>query len=120
MPNRRKQNSDWRKPITLTVLSVLLLLPIQATPLSSAPGEELFINHCSGCHINGGNIIRRSKTLKIKDLQKRSLDNTESIAEIAREGIGIMSGYKEVLNEGEDLIVAKWILQQAQKAWTQG
>ena len=42
------------------------------------------------------------------------------IAKIAREGIGIMNGYQDVLQKDEDKIVAIWILDQAQKAWTQG
>ncbi len=85
-----------------------------------SPGEHLFIQNCAGCHINGGNIIRRQKTLKLSALKRNGIDNTESIARIAREGIGSMSGYKEVLGEGGDQIVANWIFSQAQKAWVQG
>ncbi len=76
--------------------------------------------HCSGCHINGGNIIRRAKNLKIQALKRNGLDNPESIAKVARKGIGIMNGYEDVLKEGEDEILAIWIWQQAQKAWVQG
>ena len=76
--------------------------------------------HCSACHVKGGNIIRRGKTLKSSALKRNGLDNPESIANIARLGIGSMSGYAEVLGEGEDKIVANWIFEQSQKAWTQG
>ena len=89
-----------------------------ATELSQ--GERIFIQHCSGCHINGGNIIRRNKTLKLDALKRNGFDNSEAIAKITRQGIGIMSGYEEVLSVGEDTLVANWVWEQAQKAWVQG
>ena len=83
-------------------------------------GESLFGMHCAGCHVNGGNIIRRGKTLRLSALKKNGVDNQDAIAEIAREGIGSMSGYKEVIGEGGDQKIAIWILEQAQKAWVHG
>ncbi|WP_430270479.1 c-type cytochrome [Prochlorococcus marinus] len=98
----------------------ILFLPSGSFALSEMDGENLFIKHCSGCHINGGNIIRRNKTLKLKDLQRNGIDTPEAISKIAREGIGIMSGYEEVLGEGRDEVLAHWIWKQSQKAWVQG
>jgi len=86
----------------------------------SGSGAQLFDLHCAGCHPNGGNIIRRGRTLKLKALEKRELNNAQAIAQIAREGVGQMSGYADVLGEGNDVVVADWIWQQAQKAWIQG
>ena len=48
------------------------------------------------------------------------LDSTDAIANIARNGIGQMSGYGDQLGEGGDELVAAWILEQAQNAWIQG
>ena len=104
----------------VTTFFLLLSIPTITHGLEQAEGEVLFQNNCAGCHINGGNIIRRGKTLKIKDLKKRGLDNPEAIAKIARDGIGIMSGYKEVLGKNGDQLVAIWIWSQAQNAWIQG
>ena len=114
----------------LNTIKVLILITLIIASFSSLPkkvfalneneGEHLFIENCAGCHINGGNIIRRNKTLKMKDLSRNGLDTAETIAKIAREGIGIMDGYKEVLGEKGDQLVANWILKQAQKAWVQG
>ena len=99
----------------------IFLLPIQAIALeTSSVGEQLFVQHCSGCHVNGGNIIRRNKTLKLAALKRQGIDNPEAIAKIAREGIGTMSGYIEVLGEGGDLLVSNWVWTQAQNAWTHG
>ena len=40
-----------------------------------------------------------------------------SIVEIANEGIGYMKGYKHKLKNGEDKILAQWIIQNDQKGW---
>ena len=48
------------------------------------------------------------------------LDDPEAISRVARNGIGIMNGYANVLGEGDDQLVANWIWNQAQKAWIQG
>ena len=102
------------------LFSVLVINSYKSFALDNSQGEILFIQHCSGCHINGGNIIRRNKTLKISALKRNGLDNPESIANVARLGIGSMSGYSKVLGEGEDKIIANWIWEQSQKAWVQG
>ena len=123
-----KQNQSTKTKIFLYQLFLIFLLlaatvitfPNKVFSINEKAGEDLFIQHCSGCHINGGNVIRRNKTLKVKDLKKNGLDNPEKIAEIASKGIGSMSGYKEALGPQGDEIVAKWVWKQAQNAWTQG
>ncbi|MBL6797825.1 MAG: c-type cytochrome [Synechococcus sp. BS307-5m-G39] len=99
---------------------IALALPAQRVSALSTDGAQLFDLHCAGCHPNGGNIIRRGRSLKLKDLSKRGLDNPEAIAAIAREGIGQMSGYGDALGEGNEHVVGDWVWLQAQNAWTQG
>ena len=96
-----------------------LSLPIEIIAIEANLGSKLFIENCAGCHINGGNIIRRSKNLKISSLKRNGIDNQDAIAKIARQGIGIMSGYEDELGDNGDQIVASWVFEQAQKAWTQ-
>ena len=96
-----------------------LSLSKELNALEADLGENLFNHNCAGCHINGGNIIRRSKNLKISSLKRNGVDNPEAIAKIARQGVGIMSGYEDELGENGDQIVANWIWEQAQKAWVQ-
>ena len=96
-----------------------LTLPGELNSMEEVLGENLFQNNCAGCHINGGNIIRRSKNLKISSLKRNGIENPEAIAKIARQGIGIMSGYKDELGDNGDEIVANWVWEQAQKAWIQ-
>ena len=103
--------------ISLFCIFIFISLPKELKALDPDSGKNLFKNHCSGCHINGGNIIRRSKNLKISSLKHNGIDNPEAIAKIARQGIGLMDGYKEQLGDNGDQIVANWIWEQAQKAW---
>ena len=105
--------------ICLFILCVFTISPNDLIALDTDLGENLFKNHCAGCHINGNNIIRRSKNLKISSLKNNGIYDPEAIAKIARQGIGIMDGYKEQLGDNGDQIVANWIWEQAQKAWVQ-
>ena len=96
-----------------------LSLPKELNAIEADSGESLFRFNCAGCHINGGNILRRSKNLKISSLKRNGIDNPEAIAKIARQGVGIMSGYEDELGDNGDQIVANWVWEQAQKAWVQ-
>ena len=96
-----------------------LSLPKELNAIEPNLGQSLFKHNCAGCHINGGNIIRRSKNLKISSLKRNGIDNPEAIAKIARQGVGIMSGYEDELGDNGDQIVANWVWEQAQKAWVQ-
>ena len=105
---------------------LVLLLSLGSAYASLAAGPDagtgalLFEQHCAGCHINGGNIIRRGKNLKLKTLEREQIATVDAIAAIAREGRGQMSGYADVLGSGGDQLGAEWVLMQAQNAWTQG
>ncbi|MFM8524994.1 MAG: c-type cytochrome [Cyanobacteriota bacterium] len=94
---------------------------ITGTPIAlaeAAPsGAGLFVEHCAGCHVNGGNILRRGKTLKLAALKRQGLDNEAAIAQIAANGIGQMGGYGEPLGAGGPEAVASWVWQQAQDGW---
>ena len=81
-------------------------------------GETIFRNVCAGCHVRGGSVVLKgSKSLKLSDLEKRGISDENSIAKIANEGIGYMKGYKHKLKDGEDKILAQWIIQNAQEGW---
>lgn len=95
------------------LLALVLLLPLPAW----ADGAQLFQQHCAGCHVNGGNIIRRGKTLKLAALERQGLASPEAIAAIAAAGVGQMSGYAAVLGDDGAQQVAAWVWQQAQAGW---
>ena len=105
---------------SIVLLTILLYSSLTCIASDLDLGEELFTKNCVGCHVKGGNIIRRGKTLKLQALKRNGIDNSQAIAIIASQGIGSMSGYKEFLKEGEDQVLADWIWEQAQNAWVQG
>ena len=110
----------------LFVLPVITLIIIIQTSLQGRyllasdlrDGGTIFKNVCAGCHVRGGSVILNgSKSLKLSDLEKRGIANVNSLANIANEGIGYMKGYKHKLKDGEDKILAQWIIQNAEKGW---
>ena len=110
----------------LLVIPVVTLIIIFKTSLQNRylmasdirDGETIFRNVCAGCHVRGGSVVLKgSKSLKLSDLEKRGIADEISITKIANEGIGFMKGYKHKLKDGEDKILAQWIIQNAQEGW---
>ena len=111
-------------PLVLLALVVLVFWPRPAWAVElsgGAPGGvsgvQLFQNHCAGCHVNGGNILRRSKTLKLAALERNGITGPGAIATIAAQGRGQMSGYGAVLGDGGAEAVAAYVWGQAQAGW---
>jgi len=110
----------------LFVIPLLTLIIIFQTSLQNRylmasdirDGETIFKNVCAGCHVRGGSVVLKgSKSLKLSDLEKRGIADEIAIAKIANDGIGFMKGYKNKLKDGEDKVLAQWIIQNAQKGW---
>ena len=77
-------------------------------------GETIFRNVCLGCFLRGGLVVfKGSKLLKLSDLEKIGIANVNSITIIANDGIDFIKGYKNKLKDGEDKILAQWIIQNA-------
>ena len=107
----------WKGCIRCLLIAGLLVIPSLLPAPVWADGAQLFSQHCAGCHVNGGNIIRRSKTLKLAALERQGVASPEAIARIASEGVGQMSGYGDRLGADGALEVADWIWQQAELGW---
>jgi len=110
----------------LLVIPVITLIIIFQTSLQNRylmasdirDGETIFRNVCAGCHVRGGSVVLKgSKSLKLSDLEKRGIADVNSITKIANDGIGFMKGYKNKLKDGEDKVLAQWIIQNAEKGW---
>jgi cytochrome c6 len=109
------------KQLKIIVIVILSLLTISfSAPVLAADtvnGEKIFSIQCAGCHINGGNIVRRGKTLKQKALKRNGVDNIKAIASLVANGKNNMSAYKDRLTEQEIEDVSAYVLEQAAKNW---
>ena len=94
-----------------------LSLSQAALAVDTVNGAQIFSVHCAGCHIKGGNIVRRGKNLKQKTLKRDGMDSVEAIASIVANGKNNMSAYKDRLTEQEIQEVSAYVLSQAEKGW---
>lgn len=106
------------KLIALLFSAVLLFVNLFSMPAwADNAAAKLFELHCAGCHVKGGNIVRRGKTLKLKALEKNGYSSIDAIAQIIMTGKGNMSAYKERLSAAEIQMLAEYVLEQAQQNW---
>ena len=122
-------NKLWRKisylKLLLVTFCILILLSIVFTPhalaidipADTANGAKIFKANCAGCHVNGGNIIRRGKNLKLRALKRYKMDSLGAISAIVANGKNNMSSYKDRLTVTEIRDVAAYVLEQAQTGW---
>ena len=103
--------------IGLSTIVFLLssLSPVFAADLTS--GAKLFEVQCAGCHANGGNIVRRGKTLKLKALKQNGYATEAAIAEIVTNGKNNMSAYNDRLSQAQIQDVSAYVLDRAKKGW---
>jgi cytochrome c6 len=90
-------------------------MPVASVAEASAPA--LFEANCAGCHVGGGNIVRRRKTLKQRALQRNGVDSVTAIADLITHGKGAMSAYGDRLTVAEIDQLAEYVWQQAQNNW---
>jgi cytochrome c6 len=104
-----------------TVIILLIALTLTFSPpalaADTANGAKIFSVQCAGCHVNGGNIIRRGKTLKLKALKRNGVESLEAIAFLVANGKNNMSAYKDRLSEKQIEDVSAYVLEQAEKGW---
>lgn len=115
----------WALALVALLLMGWVLWPRPALGLETAAvprtlesrGASLFAQHCVGCHVNGGNVIRRGKTLRLAALKRAGLEGPEAMARVATHGQGQMAGYGPVLGEDGAQAVGAWVWEQALANW---
>jgi cytochrome c6 len=113
-----------RKLLTFLLTLLLYLIITYNQPASAAntvnnkiDAAQIFETNCAGCHLNGNNIIRRGKNLKINALKKYGMNSIEAITGIVTNGKNNMSAYKDKLTSQEIQDVATYVLKQAENDW---
>ena len=102
------------------VIALLVTMSLQSEAIAAPDliqGSQVFELQCAGCHVGGGNIIRRGKNLKLKALQKNKVDTAALIASLVTAGKGNMSAYGTKLTSAEIENVSAYVLDQAMKDW---
>ena len=111
---------NFMKQLLALLLAIALILtaaPSSASATDISQGAEIFQVHCAGCHINGGNILRRGKTLKQKALKKYGVDSLAAIATLVTNGKNNMPAFQERLSEVQIQAVSAYVLEAAAKDW---
>lgn len=110
-----------RKIITIVAIAFIILIASINTPVLADTnfdnGAKVFKANCAGCHVNGGNIVRRGKNLKMKALHRHKVDTLEAIESLVTNGKGIMSAYGDKLTQQEIADVSAYVLQRAEQNW---
>ncbi|MEA5582017.1 c-type cytochrome [Nodularia harveyana UHCC-0300] len=109
-----------QRRLILLLVTMFLFINNFTTPAIAAEtnhGAEIFSAQCAGCHINGGNIIRRGKNLKKSALERYGMNTIEAITGIVTNGKNNMSAYKDRLTPEQIQEVAAYVLEQAETGW---
>ena len=88
-----------------------------SSSVNSINAAHLFEIHCAGCHPQGGNIIRRGKTLKSRALKRYGADNLAAIADLIANGKNTMSAFRDRLTDPEIQALSAYVLQRAEENW---
>ncbi|NJO93531.1 MAG: c-type cytochrome [Hydrococcus sp. RM1_1_31] len=108
------------KRILISILMIsMVIIACQAPAFAEniSNGAKIFNVQCAGCHPNGGNIIRRGKSLQKKALQRNKMDSLEAVQEIVTNGKNNMSAFGDRLSQQEIEIVSAYVLEQAENNW---
>ncbi len=111
---------NFKKSIFRVLLLSLLAWQFFLMPsfaVEPIEGSQVFEANCAGCHINGGNIVRRGKNLKKQAMEKRGYTSVEAIADIVTNGKGIMSAYGDKLSSAEITAVSTYVLERSRQDW---
>lgn len=103
--------------ISLVCVGVLVLMAPAVRAENLELGATVFQTHCEGCHINGGNILRRGKNLKTAALKRNGYDSIEAVTKIVTQGKSNMSSFRDRLSPEEIAAVSAYVLAQAETDW---
>jgi cytochrome c6 len=110
--------------LTLLLALIVVLGPQRPALAFSADlerGEQIFSTNCAACHMGGGNVIRASRTLKMRDLNSHleayQQDPLEAIEHSIEDGKNAMPAYAGKLSEDDIVAVATYVEQQAELGW---
>lgn len=94
-----------------TTLFLALTASTLAAATAFAGGGDIFKAKCAACHPNGGNIMKKEKTLHKKDLEANKLKSAKDLVKYMRNpGPGMTRFDAKSLPEKDAKEVAEYIL----------
>lgn len=105
--------SDRTSPLVSAAAIAAIGLMLWQTPLHAAgnPGEAKFKEHCSACHPNGGNIVKKDRTLLRKDREKHGVKTSQDIIKTMRNpGEGMTPFDKKTVSDKDAKAIADYII----------
>ena len=108
------RRSVWAGLVALTL--VLNFSPVVlAADLDN--GAKVFTANCASCHVGGGNIINRAKTLSEADLTKYGMNSLDKVIAQVTNGKPPMPSFKTRLTAEQIEDVANYVLDKAVSGW---
>jgi cytochrome c6 len=99
--------------ITFTAIVAISLNDLEA---AEKTGEQLFKEHCSVCHPEGGNIINPKKTLMKKDLVANNIKTSDDVIKTMRTpGPGMTAFDKKTISDKEARNIADFVFKKFNK-----
>jgi cytochrome c6 len=93
------------------ILVGTVILAAATSNAIAASGEELFKQHCTACHADGGNMVNPKKTLHKKDLEQSGVKNWQGIVKKMRTpGPGMTAFDKKTISDKDAKAIAEYIL----------
>jgi cytochrome c6 len=101
----------------LLIASIVVgLTSVTYSEATEKTGEQLFKEHCSMCHPEGGNIINPKKTLLKKDLETNNIKTVEDAIKIMRKpGPGMTIFDVKSLPDKDARMIADYIFKKLNK-----
>ena len=98
--------------VVMVAASCLALSGIAAEKAAKGKsGEELFKQHCTMCHPDGGNIVNPKKTLHAKDLKASNIAKPEDIVKTMRNpGPGMTKFDANTIPDKDAMEIARYVL----------
>jgi cytochrome c6 len=111
--SKRRQLNSWKESQMKRTTHVVLTLA--ASTIIAAPafagGGEIFKAKCAVCHPDGGNIMKKEKTLHKKDLEANKLKSAKDLVKYLRKpGPGMTKFDEQSLPDKDAKEVAEYVL----------
>lgn len=80
-------------------------------------GAKVFSANCASCHMGGGNVVNRSKSLSQADLTKYGMNSLDKVIAQVTNGKPPMPAFKGRLTTAQIEDVANYVLEKAAGGW---